>query len=469
MIALSFIARNRGYAIVEIVTPKPKLVPRGYLREVVGDTEREVETRRVEQVVTSSTVEDDLRKALLERSRLGRNPVNLPLSERSFDLILLSDWESQILYAPENKDCIMNGKDTSVVPSSHYTPNKKAEEVMTLANETLESGVWTQSIIWDSKTPFRDFTQLEIKEEPVTEPEVPSATGTAWLTHIQFVNESTITDNQRFLNKRARMPTGPRDKFNLSNDQAYEVSKEIARQRVRQTFQDLHIQHAYPAQKLQLPFVSSYISRMGTITLTYSLQYKTRLSKAEARSFHRPALQFPTNVEFRFNKVRNAKKKKDKQGRTIGRGGDVGEALRKTSDLTLKDTSSFILFEFSVCYFLTTNRYRFNFLLKEEHPPIISSFGMGSMVVNYYRKRDANDEHIPKVRYPTPSAIMIFIFFQMDIGEPFLIEPDDQSPFQKFGFVHKGQVVPALYNNLIRAPIFRHKPYQTDFLVVRLV
>ena len=58
---------------------------------------------------------------------------------------------------------------------------------------------------------------------------------------------------------------------------------------------------------------------------------------------------------------------------------------------------------------------------------------------------------------------------EYDVGEPFLIEPDDQSPFQKFGFVHKGQVVQALYNNLIRAPIFRQKPYHTDFLVVRWV
>lgn len=78
------------------------------------------------------------------------------------------------------------------------------------------------------------------------------------------------------------------------------------------------------------------------------MQFKTRLTKQEARSFHRPALQFPSNIEIRFSKVRTAKKKKDKQGRTIGRGGDAGEALRKTSDLTLKDTSAFILFEFSV-------------------------------------------------------------------------------------------------------------------------
>ena len=48
----------------------------------------------------------------------------------------------------------------------------------------------------------------------------------------------------------------PKDKFNLSNDQFYEVSKEGGRHRVRQTFGQLVVEHAYPAQKLQLPFVS---------------------------------------------------------------------------------------------------------------------------------------------------------------------------------------------------------------------
>ena len=42
------------------------------------------------------------------------------------------------------------------------------------------------------------------------------------------------------------------------------------------------------------------------------------------------------------------KKKKDKAGRKIGKGGDVGEGLRRTNDLSLKDTSNFILWEFSV-------------------------------------------------------------------------------------------------------------------------
>jgi hypothetical protein len=39
----------------------------------------------------------------------------------------------------------------------------------------------------------------------------------------------------------------------------------------------------------------------------------------------------------------------------------------------------------------------------------------------------------------------------------------------KFGYVQPGQTMPALYSNLIRAPLFRHKPYQTDFLVIKLV
>jgi hypothetical protein len=44
------------------------------------------------------------------------------------------------------------------------------------------------------------------------------------------------------------------DPLNLSNDRFYEISKE-AKRVVRQTFGQLEVQHAYPALKLQLPFV----------------------------------------------------------------------------------------------------------------------------------------------------------------------------------------------------------------------
>lgn len=62
-------------------------------------------------------------------------------------------------------------------------------------------------------------------------------------------------------------------------------------------------------------------------------------------------MQFPTNIDIRFSKVRTAKKKKDKAGRKVGKGGNIGEGLHRTSDLSLKDTSNFVLWEYSVSLF----------------------------------------------------------------------------------------------------------------------
>ncbi|THH33447.1 hypothetical protein EUX98_g765 [Antrodiella citrinella] len=367
----------------ETVYPRQREHPKGFLDSIVADSQRQVESKRVEQVVASGSVEQDLINAL-ELREMSDVPVSLPLHDRSFDLVLLSNWEDQIIFDPDE--------------DQHNANMKPQVDLSTPLNKSLESGAWTQSIIWSPRAPFRDFTQLELNEEDVAYEERPSAPDTR-------------------PKKRLRMDaSAPKDKFNLSNDQFYEVSKDGGRHRVRQTFGQLVVEHAYPAQKLQLPF------------------YKTRLSKQEARSFHRPALQFPANIELHFSKVRTAKKKKDKAGRKVGKGGNVGEGLHSTSDLSLKDTSNFVLWEFS-----------------EEHPPIISNFGMGSILVNYYRKKNDKDEHVPK----------------SELGEPIIIEPQDDSPFMKFGSVYPGQTVPSLYNNLTRAPLFRHKPYATDFLVIK--
>ncbi|KAJ3825622.1 TAF1 transcription initiation factor TFIID subunit TAF1 [Lentinula raphanica] len=367
---------------VETTYPRKKEVPRGFLESVAGDAKRQVENKRVEEVISSGSIEADLRRALEERDATDVR-VSVPLHDRSFDLVLLSNWEDQIIYEPD--------------PSPSAAPSSADNSLTTPVNKVLESGAWTQSIIWTPAAPFRDFTQLEFNHEDDVVP-------------------AERTSEQIRPRKRFRTDAAPRDKFNLSNDQYYEVAKDGGRHRVRQTFGQLTVEHAYPAQKLQLPF------------------YKTRLSKQEARSFHRPALQFPINIELHFTKVRTAKKKKDKAGRKLGKGGNVGEGLHNTGDLSLRDTSNFVLWEYS-----------------EEHPPIIPNFGMGSVLVNYYRKKDEKDDHIPK----------------FDLGVPFVLEPQDESPFMKFGYVYPGQTMPALYNNLVRAPLFRHKPKHTDFLVVR--
>lgn len=83
-------------------------------------------------------------------------PVSMPLHDRTFDLVLLSNWEDQIIYEPDSNP--------GHLPSSE-------NNLTTPANKALESGTWTQSIIWGPRAPFRDFTQLEFNHEDDVVPE----------------------------------------------------------------------------------------------------------------------------------------------------------------------------------------------------------------------------------------------------------------------------------------------------------
>lgn len=85
----------------------------------------------------------------------------MPLHDRTFDLVLLSNWEDQIVYEPENTFS------QATLPENSLT---------TPANKTLESGSWTQSIIWGPRAPFRDFTQLEFNHEDDVIPEERTCT-----------------------------------------------------------------------------------------------------------------------------------------------------------------------------------------------------------------------------------------------------------------------------------------------------
>ncbi|KAH7107045.1 hypothetical protein BKA62DRAFT_685859 [Auriculariales sp. MPI-PUGE-AT-0066] len=349
---------------VETTNARRRTQPVNFLKNVVGDAKRQSENKRVEQVVAAGNVDDDLRRALQQRS---------------------------------NKTSSVEAR-TSKLTNSQDRAYDLGRSVAIATNALLESGMWTQAIMWDPKAAYRDWTTFDFEDEL-----------------LEAENDAHDVARPK---KKTKQDGPARDKFNLSNDHNYELSKNTgARARVRQTFGQLVVHHALPALKLQIPF------------------YKTRMLKNEMRSFHRPALQFPVNVQLQLGRVRNLKKKKDSQGRKISKGGDAVDAVRTTSDLSLRDTSQFVLLEYS-----------------EEHPPVMSNYGMGSILVNYYRKKSETDDYIPK---------------QQDYGEPFLLDPQDESPFMKFGNVESGKTVPALYNNLIKAPLFRHTAYPTDFLIVR--
>lgn len=199
-------------------------------------------------------------------------------------------------------------------------------------------------------------------------------------------------------------------RFNASNDEAYNLLKENHSSRVRSTLGEFRVEHSLPAQKLQWPF------------------YKVSLTSREARRFHRPIIEFgPRGQGVRFNepvKVRS----KDWKGKP------TQEVFRIAQDLSMGDNSHILLLEYS-----------------EEMPTMLSNFGMGNKLINYYRRKDAEDTARPK----------------LEIGETQVLLPQDKSPFSIFGNVEPGGMMPTIHNGMFRAPVFKHDTNSTDFLLIR--
>lgn len=208
---------------------------------------------------------------------------------------------------------------------------------------------------------------------------------------------------------RTAMARDMTKRYNISNDEAYELLKENHQHKVRSTLGSMAVEHSMPATKLQFPF------------------YRVSLDDKQKRAFHRP--QF---INERFNRTITFSKLK-KLKRKEMRNKDVSTAFAKSEDLSMADNSSALLLEYS-----------------EEHPVMLSNFGMGNRLINYYRRKDAEDTSRPKE----------------DIGETQVLLPQDRSPFANFGQVDPGEMVPTIHNGLYRAPVFRHEGKSNDFLVI---
>ncbi|KAB8234993.1 hypothetical protein BDV23DRAFT_158036 [Aspergillus alliaceus] len=198
-------------------------------------------------------------------------------------------------------------------------------------------------------------------------------------------------------------------RYNISNDQAYDMLKQNHQNKVRSTLGNVTLEHSMPALRLQWPY------------------YKTELAKAEARSFHRPALSFRPGQTCWFKNTAYIKRKHQ-------RGKDVKSLYNSTKSLSLADNSSALLVEYS-----------------EEVPVMLSNFGMSNRIINYYRRKNMDDPTRPKA----------------EIGETAVLLPQDKSPFSIFGHVDPGEITPAISNSMYRAPLFQHVAKSTDFLVIR--
>ncbi|KAI0410088.1 hypothetical protein F4802DRAFT_13497 [Xylaria palmicola] len=219
---------------------------------------------------------------------------------------------------------------------------------------------------------------------------------------------------QKLEEKTKRMASGQlrRDvmrHFNISNDDAYDALKNNHKNKVRATLSSVGVEHALPALKLTFPF------------------YRTKLD-GQPWEFHRRKFDVDKVVKHNIGVRKSGKvRRKDIKGRS------TQEIFKTTKDLSLNDNSTAVLFEYS-----------------EQFPTVLSNFGMGNRVINYYRRKErGDDEKIPK----------------LDVGETHPLLPEDRSPFSIFGTVDPGETVPTLHNEMYRAPIFKHEPRPNDFLL----
>ncbi|KAH7336595.1 hypothetical protein BKA65DRAFT_37164 [Rhexocercosporidium sp. MPI-PUGE-AT-0058] len=203
-------------------------------------------------------------------------------------------------------------------------------------------------------------------------------------------------------------------RFNISNDEEYSHLKNN-QGKIRATVGNISIEHSLPAQKLAWPY------------------YHVKLNDHQARTYHRPQLQLGKflHQNILFSKPGMRKKREMRQLPTE-------QAFKDTKDLSLSDHySTATLVEYS-----------------EEYPTILSNFGMGNRIINYYRRKDADDQKEPAK-------------FEDRVGDTTILLPEDKSPFSIFGTVDPGETVRTIHNAMYRAPIFKHNPKSTDFLVVR--
>lgn len=223
----------------------------------------------------------------------------------------------------------------------------------------------------------------------------------------------TKTDQKLIRMADGTMVRDVQARFNISNDDAYEALGENAREKVRATLGGVQVEHSLPARKLLYPY------------------YQVKLQDANPFSYHRPLFHHKKQLQVKLNwsKPRYQKRRDLKNQRAI-------ETFKTSKDLSLNDNSTAVLFEYC-----------------EEVPTVLSNFGMGSKIVNYFRVTHDADEK------PAEKPV---------IGETKILLPEDRSPFAKFGDVGKGETVPTLWNQMYRAPIFKHEPRKTDFIIGRV-
>ncbi|CAG8599519.1 1054_t:CDS:10, partial [Diversispora eburnea] len=240
-------------------------------------------------------------------------------------------------------------------------------------NRELDSGEWLNSILWDENEDQAPFARLTLDmNDPNMLFNYSYNSDLPNIQHIQNIQHTYFDIHEKYV-RSASVDDNLISIWNIDDEQ--QQQRDFTR---RLHSGQVFIHHSLPALQLHPQY------------------FKTKFTKSDIRASHRPAIQFPLNQEIRFSRIKKSHKKKKNR--------KVREVMRKPKELSLKENNNF-----------------------EEYPPILSNVGMGSLLLNYYRKRDSNDSFVPR----------------LDIGDPVILDVMDESPFMNFGNVERvGQTFP---------------------------
>ncbi|XP_053230866.1 transcription initiation factor TFIID subunit 1 [Podarcis raffonei] len=365
------------------------------------------------------------------------------LSDEDFLMVTQKHWEDDVIWNvddikedPKAKQArqeawLPSSMKTGAAATSTQQANQKEGKpwysIFPIENRELIYGRWEDNIIWDHEAMENVLTPsvmtLDSDDENLVL-EIPEEEDEETLNTPSENKKKPSQRNSRILlSKTGVIQEEPqqnmsdpevKDPWNLSNDEFYYPNK----RRLHGTFGGNIIQHSIPAMQLQQPF------------------FPTHLDPTELRQLHRPPLKKysvgalsqpgPHPVQSLQNHIE--KKAKMRRSALQASGGGEMFFMRTPQDLSGKD-GDLILAEYS-----------------EENPPLMMQVGMATKIKNYYKRKPGKDSGPPKQPY----------------GETTYCQT---SPF--LGSLYPGQQLQAFENNLFRAPIYRHKMPETDFLVIR--
>ncbi|KAG2389512.1 hypothetical protein C9374_014072 [Naegleria lovaniensis] len=189
--------------------------------------------------------------------------------------------------------------------------------------------------------------------------------------------------------------------YNISNDSKYEGQK-IKDQGQKAGAKKYTVKHSLPALKLDTEL------------------YRSHIPDAELRRLHHRRTKFKANevMPVLFRKPKKEKKKSKKK-----------KDLEKKQDLSAND-HRVILMEYV-----------------EERPPLLNNVGMGTMIMNYYKKPNSAFEKVP----------------ECEDGIPIIVESEDSVPL--ITTLVDGEFVTTTENNMFRAQIYKNQVPSTDFLL----